>query len=379
MRILLITDSYRPTTDGVVTTVVTTRKELTEMGHEVFVIAPDPGEKYREPDVIYFPATRFKKYDGYYLPIFRSNKIEIIEKIKPDIIHIYGVALMALKGLIASRTLKIPSVMTYITMVDEAISSYSPIRLPSDILGKLAWIYLRNFVKRPSAVIVPTEPIAEELGSRNVVTKRLEVIHIGVDTSKFVRVPEMGKAIRERHGITGKKVLICAGRLSAEKNIDMLIRSVRLLDDETVLMIVGKGPMEQHLKQLATDLELNDRIIFTGFVPHDELIAYYSAADITVSCSKFETQGLTTLEAMSCGLPAACCNGRAFKEVIRNDENGRLFGDTEEECASAVNRCLNDLQILSEGARATAERYSLKRTAELLESLYSDVVAKNSN
>ena len=379
MRILMITDSYRPTTDGVVTTVVTTRKELTEMGHEVFVIAPDPGKEYREPDVIYFPAIRFRKYDGYYLPIFRSNKIEIIDRIKPDIIHIYGVALMALKALIAAHTLRIPTVMTYITMVDEAISAYSPIKLPPDILGKLAWIYLRNFVKRPSAVIVPTEPIAEELGTRNVVTKRLEVIHIGVDTSKFIRVPEKGLEIRERHGLTDKKVLICAGRLSAEKNIDMLIRSVGLLDDDTRLMIVGKGPMEQHLKQLTADLGLNDRVIFTGFVPHEELIWYYSAADITVSCSKFETQGLTTLEAMSCELPAACCNGRAFKEVIRNGENGQLFGDTEEECASAINYCLSDLHKLSRGARATAERYSMKRTAELLESLYLDVLNKNSN
>ena len=374
MKIVLITDSYLPTRDGVVTTVITTKKELEAMGHHVTVIAPDPGKDEREEGVIYFPATGFKKYKGYYLPVFRSNKIEIIKKIGPDIIHIYGAALMAIKGLIASRTLKIPTVTTYITSVGEVINDYSPIKLPPDIMDKLVWTYLRGFLKRPGAVIVPTQPIADELVMKGVRTKRLERIHIGVDTERFRRDAEAGRAIRSRHVIGSKKVLICAGRLSAEKNVGLLIRSMRLIGDDVILLIVGKGPAEQELRQLVKETDTGDKVIFTGFVPDDELTAYYSAADVTVSCSQFETQGLTTLEAMSCGLPAACANARAFAETIEDGVNGYRFEQNEESCASAIMKCLSNAEAMSAGARMTAERYSIRETAVKLEKLYEDVI-----
>lgn len=373
MKIVIITDSYLPTRDGVVTTVVTTKKELEEMGHTVKVIAPDPGKDLREEGTVYFPAVSFKKYKGYYLPLFRSNKIEIIKELDPDIIHIYGAALMAIKGLTASRTLKIPAVATYVTSVGEVINDYSPIKLPADIMDKLVWIYLRSLLKRPAAVIVPTQPIEEELNGRGVRAKRIERIHIGVDIERFRRNEEEGKRIRTKHGLEGKKVAVCAGRLSAEKNIGLLIRAMEHVDDSVVLMIVGKGPMENELKQQVKDAALDRRVIFTGFVPDDELVSYYSAADITVSCSEFETQGLTTLEAMACGLPAACADARAFTETIENGVNGHRFGSSEKECAEAMTFCLENSERLSAGARMTAERYSLRETAVKLERLYKDV------
>jgi 1,2-diacylglycerol 3-alpha-glucosyltransferase len=379
MRIVMITDSYVPTVDGVVTTVVTTRKKLEDMGHEVTVIAPDPGEEFREDGVIYFPAMAFKQYKGYYLPIFRSNKIEVIKDLKPDIIHIYGAALMALKGMISSYTLGIPSVATYITSIRDVVSTYSPIRLPEEIMDKLVQIYIRAFLRRPHAVIVPTQPIAEELDDQRVVTKRLERIHIGVDTERFRRDEDGGRKIRERYGIAGKKVLICAGRLSAEKNIDLLIRSMGRTDDDTVLIIAGKGPMEQELRQISGDLGLDGKVIFAGFVPDEELVAYYSAADVSASGSRFETQGLTTLEAMACGLPAACADAKAFRETVEDGVNGYRFENNEESCASAIIGCLDNVKDMSPNARRTAEIYSIRETAVKLEKLYLDILGRRAD
>jgi len=376
MKIAIVTDSYLPTRDGVVTTVLTTKRELEEMGHHVTVIAPDPGKEHREEGTIYFPAMKFKKYKGYYLPVFKSNKIEIIKKLDPDVIHVYGVAFMAIKGLLASRALKIPSVVTYITSVGEVINDYSPIKLPEEIMEKLVWIYLRQLLKRPSAVIVPTQPIVEELNSHNTKIKRIEKIHIGVDAERFRRDEEGGRKIRERYGIKDKKVLICAGRLSAEKNTDLLINSMKTIDD-AVLLIVGKGPMEDELKQLAKDENVEDRVIFTGFVPDDELVAYYSAADVTISCSRFETQGLTTLEAMACGLPAACANARSFTETIVDGVNGFKFESNEKDCADAIRYCIDNAERMSAEARRTAEKYSIRETVIKLEKLYADVSGKN--
>jgi len=375
MRIAIITDSYIPTTDGVVTAVVTIKKELEERGHEVTVIAPDPGNEHREDGTIYFPAISFKKYKGYYLPVFRSNKVDIIRRLDPDIIHIFGVTLMALKGLIASRTLKIPTVTTYVTSVGEVINDYSPIKLPYEIMDKLVWIYLKNFLKRPNALVVPTAPIAAELTEKGVRPKRLETIHIGIDIERFRRNGEERIRIREKHGLGSRRVLICAGRLSSEKNHILLIRSMLSVDKDVVLLIVGKGPMDAELRQLTKELSLEDRVIFTGFVPDEELVSYYSAADVTVSCSRFETQGLTTLEAMACGLPAACANARAFSDTIVDGVNGYKFESTEEDCVRAINGCLERTAEMAAGARRTAEINSIEETAVKLEELYEEVIA----
>ena len=69
-----MTDSYRPTTDGVVTAVLITRRVLEELGHTVFIAAPDPGPEYREKGVYYFRAIKFRTYEGYFVPIFPSEK-----------------------------------------------------------------------------------------------------------------------------------------------------------------------------------------------------------------------------------------------------------------------------------------------------------------
>ena len=91
MRIAMMTDSWYPTRDGVVAGVTILKESLESLGHEVFIIAPEPEPEYRQEGVYYFPAVRFKSYDEYYVPIYPSNKIEILKKINPDVIHIHGV------------------------------------------------------------------------------------------------------------------------------------------------------------------------------------------------------------------------------------------------------------------------------------------------
>lgn len=372
MRIAIVTDSYYPTRDGVVTTVVSTKAALEERGHEVLIVAPDPGEEYREEGVHYCSAVKFKSYDGYFRPRVKCNKIPEIEEFHPDIIHIHGVAVMALKGLYTSHAYHIPTVLTFITMVNEVASQYSPVRMPKATMKVLVGIYLRNLLKRPDAIVVPTPSIAKELRSISVRPKSLEIIPIGVDVDRFCRNGD-GDAIRRRYGTIGRKVAIVVGRLAAEKNIGLVIRSVRYLDADTTVMIVGKGPMESELKELAVSEGVSDRVIFTGFVSDEELVSYYSSADISVSASKFETQGLTTLESMSCGLPAICANGRAFTDVIEEGINGYLFECTEKDCSEAVKKGFRDMDRMRIGARDTAERYSIGNTADSLVKLYARI------
>jgi 1,2-diacylglycerol 3-alpha-glucosyltransferase len=378
MRIAIMTDSYLPTIDGVVTAILTLSKSLRDLGHTVFIIAPDPGEAHKLEGVHYFPSIRFKKYPEYFLPIFPSGKRELIESLNVDIIHIQGVAFMALKALIVSRTTGIPCVTTYVTNVVDTLEFYSPLPMPKDIQTKLAWIYIRNFMKRPSCIIASTPATLTEFEENGVKPKSTAVIPVGIDINRF-RMGLDGSEIRKRHGFTDERIVIHVGRVSYEKNIPVAIRSMKHLPDDVRLMVVGKGPALQDMKDLVKNEGLEGKVIFTGFVPDEELALYYSASDVVVSASRFETQGLTITEAMACGLPAACSDGRAFLDVIENGVNGYMFKDTPEECAEAIMKCLNSHGSMSLDARRIAETYSMEATAKKMAALYESIVNSKKN
>lgn len=360
MRIAMMTDSYFPTRDGVVTSICTIKESLEELGHEVFIIAPEPEKEYRQEGVYYFKSIRFKSYDGYYVPIFPSNKIEILKEIDPDVIHIHGVATMALRGLVCGHTLKLPTVMTFHTMVDDAAQYYSPIKLPPETMNRLIWIYLRQILKRMDVVVTPTSCIGAEIIShgaecRNMVTvptgAKTEVFHPGLPFDDLVA----------RYGLEGKRVIVHVGRVSYEKDIDMVIRAMSKVDAH--LLIVGKGPAKDDMERLVGELGLDDKITFTGFVSDEELPRFYNMADMVISASKFETQGLTILEAMATGKPVACRNGRAFAEIVKDGVNGYLFDD-DEGCVDAINRCLNAPEDVRRASFQTAMENSRAKSIE---------------
>ncbi|MDD2532514.1 MAG: glycosyltransferase [Candidatus Methanomethylophilaceae archaeon] len=369
MRIAMVTDSFYPTRDGVVTSLCITKKGLEDRGHEVFVVAPDPGEEHRLPGVNYFPAVSFSKYKGYYVPIFPSNKREILESLDVDIIHVHGVAVMALKALIAARAIKKPLVLTFHTSVGDTMQYYSPIKMPREVSDRLVWTYLRYLLKGPLAVIAPTEPVAEELKRMGVRTRRTAVIPTGSDVGRF-NPSNDGTAVREKLGLKGKKVLIYVGRISFEKNIGEIVEVMPLLDD-TILMLVGKGPAEEMLRTKAEALGVGDRVIFPGFVSDEELPIYYAAADAAISASRFETQGLSIIEAMATGLPVVCVNERAFSSFVEDGKNGFLF---EDNMLEAIEKALNASSEIREEARRTAERFSIAASAKELEDLYNDAI-----
>lgn len=372
MKIAMMTDSYFPTRDGVVTSICTIKESLEQLGHQVFIIAPEPEPEYRQEGVYYFPAVRFKSYDGYYVPIFPSNKIEILKEINPDIIHIHGVATMALRGLICGHTLKIPTVMTFHTMVDDAAQYYSPIKLPKETMNKLVWMYLKQILKRMDVVVTPTACIGDEILAHGAECKNLITVPTGAKTDVFHPGLEYDDLI-EKYSLQGSKVIVHVGRVSYEKDIDMVIRAMEYIDAK--LLVVGKGPAKEDLEKLVSTLKLDDKITFTGFVPDEDLPRYYNAADMVVSASKFETQGLTILEAMATRKPVACRNGRAFAEIVTDGVNGYLFDD-DEECVMAIKRCLDAPESVKDASYETAMENSREKSINKYISAYELAISE---
>jgi len=380
MRIALFTDSYLPTVDGVVTSVLSTRRQLEADGHEVVVFAPeDPRRRgVREAGTIYVRAKEFRHYPGYRLAMFPGHEVDLIKDLEIDVIHIHGVGFVGIKGLWASWQAKIPRVSTFHTMIHDALAFYSPFGLNLQLLERGLRFYLRVFLRKTQGVVVPSRAILEEILDLSPNAHIADVIPTGVDPERF-RPDISGQGIRTKWGLNGNDVVLHVGRVAPEKNLPTLIHAFpKILEanPDTKLLIVGTGPYMERYYDLVAHLGLSGDVIFTGFVPDADLPKYYAAADAFAIASKFETQGLVILEALASGCPVAGANYRAIPEFVRDGVNGALFDPTDvRDCANAILKCLRDRDAMHDAARETALAYSVERCTRRLERVYETLVA----
>ncbi|HXZ23129.1 MAG TPA: glycosyltransferase [Methanomassiliicoccales archaeon] len=380
MRIAMFTDTYLPSRDGVVTSILTTRSELQRRGHEVFVFAPDAGrDAAKEEGVCYLRSVGFRRYPGYHVPIFPTNKCEILKKLDIDVIHSQGLLFMALRSMFAGRSLKKPVVTSFHTMVTEAIQYYNFTPFPDYMASRLIWIYLRSLLQRSEAVIAPTEAIANELRGYAPRMRRIEVIPTGVDAERF-NPRNDGSAIRAKYGLEDKRVVMNLGRIAREKNMELVLKGfeeLRKQEDDVALMVVGEGPAREYYTKMAEDLGLGRSVVFTGFVPDDELPCYYAACDAFTIASKFETQGLVVLEAMATGKPVSGIDYRAVAEIITDGENGYLFKESASGWLESTKKALNANEALKVRARERAEQYTIhEATGRLVEVYQASIHSK---
>lgn len=381
MKIAMFADSFRPTVDGAVIAMETVAGGLEKRGHEVVMLAPDVEPRPNVPwKVHYLPSRAFKSYPGYRTAIAPSDMLEFLRGERVDFIHSHGLAAMAILSLTAARALKIPHVLTFHTMANEAVKYYSPLPIRYDIMSGLIWIYLRNLLRRPEVVITPTKPVKEELLENGVVMKACEVVPTGVDCTRFS--PEKyDKAFLDKFGLGGKRVLLHVGRLSLEKRMDIVLAAMARLSAEERdlrLLVVGKGPAEELYKKMTTKLGISDRVVFAGFLPDAELPVAYASCEALVIASTFETQGLVVLESLASGTPVIGMKFRAIPEFVQEGKNGCLF--EEDSCAEAIQRCLMRADSMMMSAVSSAREYSIDSCTARLEGAYEkaeEVLAKS--
>ncbi len=367
----MFADSFYPTVDGAIVSMETVASGLESRGHEVIVVAPDvsPRPAYRRK-VHYLPSTEFKSYPGYRIVVSPSDMIEFLRGEKVDVIHSHGLASMAILSLTAARAVKVPHVLTFHTMANEAVKYYSPIPVREELLVELVWTYLRNLLKRPEVVIVPSEPVKQELEQNRVRMKSCEVVPTGVDCNRFS--PEKyDKNALAAFGLAGKTVLLHVGRLSLEKRLDIVLEAIAKLEPkhpDLRLLVVGKGPAQDSYKRLAESLGIADKVYFAGFVPDEDLPKVYASCDALVISSTFETQGLVVLEALASGTPVVGARYRAIPEFVREGKNGCLFD--LDSCADAITRCLSRADSMMMSALSSAREFSVDTCTAKLEKTY---------
>ncbi len=375
MKIGMFTDTYLPTVDGVVRSILSFRKELEKRGNKVYIFAPE-GNGKDERNVFYCKSTSFKSGSDYRLAVFPTQVKKIVSEKKIDVIHSHSPGPMGLKALLVSYRLKIPLVFTFHTMITDpvAVKQYTPSILHGEKLIPFVQKYLGWYLRKCKAVIAPSNIVKKEIFDKTGF-KSIFVVPTGINLNKFH--PDIdGKQIRKKLGLDNKKIILSVGRVSREKNLETAIRAFSIVKKKKPnckLVIVGKGPGLEYYKKMVKMEGIKRDVVFQDFVvPDDILPQYYTAADVFVFPSKFETQGIVAMEAMASGKPVAGANYRAIPEYVQNGKNGFLFDpDNPEDCADAIVKCLNlhseDVKVY---ARKTAEEYSIEKCADRLTRVY---------
>lgn len=338
MRIGLFTDAYLPDINGVVSSVVTLKKALEELGHTVFVISNHKSSKISlEDHVLRLPGLELKKFYGYKMSSpFQFEAFEYVRNMDLDVVHVqteFGVGMFARQ---CAKNFNIPLVYTYHTTYEDYTHYINPMDLETvEHMGKLAIRSLSKILGNGAqAVIAPSEKTRNTLISYGVNTP-IYVVPTGLDLSSFDRNnldAKKVKEIRSSLGLTEEDhVVVFVGRIAKEKSIDIPIRAVAKSKDEHLhLVIVGGGPDEGYYKEIVDEQNCNDRVHFVGRVPKEKIPYYYAAFDCFVSASMTETQGMTYIEALASGL---CVFGRrdeVLNDLVFEDKTGYYFDDENE-------------------------------------------------
>lgn len=383
MKILLVTDAWYPMINGVVTSVDALRKGLVERGNEVRLITLNPGFKSVLEPPIYkvasLSAERIYRDARFTLRIPRVLRKEI-RIWQPDVVHTNNEFSTFAYARLLAKQLGIPHIHTYHTMYEDYTRYFSP----SEKWG-------RRFVSKASKILVdkldatiaPTQKVADALRSYGA-QGEIAVIPTGIVVAPMseTAIEKVRLQVRKRFGVPLQAPLgMVVGRLGYEKHIDEILR-LAVKHPQIWLLVVGDGPHRHVLEALTKELQLQDRVKFSGAVPHQQVHRMYYAGDFFVSASTSETQGLTTIEALSCRLPLLCREDDALNGVLKPGINGLTFKN-EVEFSQALREFLDNpariREMGKEGYRHMLRKYSHEAFAKQVEELYlRTIVAKAS-
>ncbi|MBR5871047.1 MAG: glycosyltransferase [Clostridia bacterium] len=385
-KILITSDLYRPSVNGVVTSVVNLITELRARGYEVRILTTSYDNNYHRDDadgVYYMRSVPFKVYPGIRMPLnfFKHEYLDEIIEWGPDIVHSQCEFFTFQYALRIVEQTGAALVHTYHTLYNQ-YASYLPLHAGADLMIAVASQLRLDDV---DTVIAPTAKVRDTLLDYGV-RAEIAVIPTGISLDKF-RVPKdeaMIASLREKYGLDAQtRVLLSLGRLGKEKNIEELIRYFSTLSrfrDDVRLMIVGGGPDAERLQEIAESYMLGDRVIFTGMIDPTLVRQYYALGDIFVCASTSETQGLTYVEALACGLPLVCRNDPALDGVVSNGLGGYRYENCGEFC-NYISRIL-DTPPLLESMRAEnlsiVHKFSKEQFAENIAQLYERLYRKKS-
>ena len=377
MKIAMMTNSYKPFVAGVPVSVERLTEGLRRIGHEVVVFAPSYDTQEEEQDVVRYGSLLRNVAGGFSVPNSLDPIIE--ERFREedfDVIHVHHPMMMGETARYLSKRYEVPLVFTYHTRYEQYLHYVG-----LSGFGRLMPSYIRHCTTPCDLVIAPT-PLMKEYLEEISVKPPVSVLPTGLPMDSFLPDEEKAAQIRRMYLRGRKHLFVSVSRLAKEKNVEFLIRSVKLIKErrgsDFKLLLVGDGPERKHLQRLAEELGVQEEIVFVGAVPNEEIRNYCHAADLFLFASRSETQGIVLIESMAAGTPVLAVRATGTEDVVICGENGYMTNVSEIEFSEKLMDILEkkELQILTEGAKKTADNYRSDLIAAKAEKIYMEAIRR---
>jgi glycosyltransferase involved in cell wall biosynthesis len=296
LNICIMTDYLPPQTNGIAIRIMQYIRYIRLLGHNLTVYGP-PNSKLSDYYLYGFnnPLNKENNIGIFNLKIIFDiiiNRYDIIHAVAPPALFI--IPLLPLINLFGIKL-----VISNDVNLLEYNNKYNMNPIINFIGSKIISLYYGYLLFYNQVILAPSP--SEELFK--LYNYKTILITSGVDVELF------------SYKNTNNNIISYVGRLAPEKNIDILIQMFSKIDNY-ILQIIGFGPSENMLKELAKD---NKNIIFIGKIEHDMLPSYYMNSFATITCSLSETFGFTQLESLSCGTPILYPHCKVFDDLYYKD------------------------------------------------------------
>ncbi len=362
-----MTETWLPSTDGIITRLTATLRELVRSGHQVLVIAPqgpagDEGVELPGVSVRTVPSAGVRwLYGGqrWGLPSPRVGRF--LREFRPDVVHVANPACLGIAGVLAATRQNLPLVASYHTDLTEHVPHY---RLGG--LVPVIWWLLRQLHGRAAVNLATSRAAIDNLEAHGIAD--VQLWPRGVDLGLFrPLVPPRAEPQR-------RPVALYVGRLAGEKGLSGLA-PLAAADSGFDLVIVGDGPQ---CAELTARLS-SPSVRFRGIVRGAALADAYRDADLFVFPSTTETLGLVLLEALASGLPVVAADSPASREVLADCAVARLYPSDEPAQLLTLARDIMALPVDQRSraeAVATAQHWTWEGATATLLTFYTAAVSR---
>ncbi len=320
---------------------------------------------------------------GLRASVFSGREVrKILEKFRPDVVHVQVADPMGCRAVKEARRLGIPVVSTEHNQPEVLTDSLKMPRLMKTGANKALSRYFRGRFLKSDFVTMPTERAIRVLigAERRALEVPVAAVSNGVDLSRF----RPGKRAEV-------PTVVYVGRIDPEKRVGTILKSfAKLLEKiSTARMVVaGDGVDLARVKKLAVELNIAEKVDFRGKVVAEDLVKIYQEGWIFATASPIETQGIVLIEAAATGLPLIAVDAGAVAEVCRNNENGILVpafakdletGGEKQEVAAiaeAMIKILSDEKLrakFAEKSQEIAHEHDFGKTLDKFENIYRKV------
>lgn len=380
MKVLFVSDTYYPHLNGVYYFVCRIAPLLQEKGYEVAVFAPSETtsfslKKIDNIDVYGIPSLPVLLYPKVRIPIpvlLKSRIADLVKTFKPDLIHIQDHFMISRAVIKVGKSLGIPIIATNHFMPENLTALIRSEKWKKKV-EKMMWSDFSKVYNQILLVTTPTETGARLIRPR--LNVKVMAISSGIDLNQFnpFGSPER---IRSKYNIPDKPVLLFVGRIDLEKHIEEVLHAVALVIKkiDCCFVVVGKGLRKKALEQLTKELGITNNVIFTGYVPEEDLPFLYKLSRCFIIASIAELLSLAALQAMASGLPVIAANVCALPELVQDKINGYLFNTNDiEKLTQSIFDILTKDDIYLKMCEKSLERaahHDINNTVKSFETLY---------